>query len=80
MALLYLFIFLQEVSFLYFTVVLSGQKARLFTRGGVNNNHKLHSHLYEEALVCARRVVGGQVSSDQQELGVIRQFDVSVSR
>lgn len=50
------------------------------TRGGVNNNHKLQSHLYKEALVCARGVVGGQVSSDQQELGVIRQLDVSVSR
>lgn len=87
MALLYLFIFLQEVSFLYFTVVLSGHKARVLNlhetrrhRGGANDNHNLQSHLYEEALVCARRVVGGQVSSDQQELGVIRQFDVSVSR
>lgn len=30
-ALLYLFIFLQEVRFLYFTVVLWGQKPRLFT-------------------------------------------------
>lgn len=46
-ALLYLFIFLQEVSFPYFTVVLWGQKPGLFThesqghhnRGSVNNNH-----------------------------------------
>lgn len=37
-------------------------------------------HLQEEAFVCAGGVVGRQVGGDEQELGVIRQFDVSVSR
>lgn len=38
------------------------------------------SHLHEEALVRACGVVGGQVGGDQQELGVIGQLHVSVSR
>lgn len=48
---------------------------------------KIHKHdkikslyLYKEAFICACGVVGRQVGSDQQELGVIRQFNMSVSR
>lgn len=37
-------------------------------------------HLEEEAFVCASRVVGRQVGGNQQELGVIRKFNMSVSR
>lgn len=36
-------------------------------------------HLQEEAFVRAGGVVGRQVGGDEQELGVVRQLDVSVS-
>lgn len=36
-------------------------------------------HLQEEAFVRAGGVVGRQVGGDEQELGVERQLDVSVS-
>lgn len=36
-------------------------------------------HLQEEAFVRAGRVVRRQVRGDEQELGVVRQLDVSVS-
>lgn len=80
-----LFIFLQEVGFPYFTVVLKGGKQE----GRQNPNTPFISvisfrikplYLQEEALIRAGRVVGRQVGGDQQELGVIRQFNVSVSR
>lgn len=57
-----------------------GTKAELVKPASATTWRKSASaHLQEEAFVCACGVVGGQVGSDQQELGVIRQFDVSVS-
>lgn len=37
-------------------------------------------YLHKEAFICAGRVVGGQIGSNQQKLGIIRKFNVSVSR
>lgn len=80
----YLFIFLQEVGFLYFTMVLLGREPSRLNQNhnptGCKQGREVSSHLQEEALVRACRVVGGQVGSDQQELGVVRQLHVGVSR
>lgn len=37
-------------------------------------------YLHKETFICAGRVVGGQIGSNQQKLGIIRKFNVSVSR